>query len=140
MKKATIFIILIILVAASLLFYYYEGARLNLVPQPERFTELYFIDSSNLPRQTVAKQPISFSFGIHNVEYMTMTYPYEVYLMYTDGHRLSIASGTITLPNDASTTIPVSYTFGTSNVTTTVVVALPAENNQSIDFLLPSTD
>jgi hypothetical protein len=140
------FFALFFVIAASLIVYldksavYAELNTLNLIPQPERFTELYFEDASNLPRKTVAKQGISFSFGIHNVEYATTVYPYEVDFEYPDGSEVAIAQGTVTLASNASTTIPVTYVFQDSNVTGKVVVTLPSENNQSIDFLLPNTN
>ena len=149
MKSRTTTILLFILfviLAASFFLYqdksavYAELNSLKLIPQPEQFTELYFENSSNLPRSTVAKQPITFSFGIHNVEYATTTYPYEVYFEYPDGSQVDITSGIVTLPNDASTTIPVSYTFSASNLTGMIVVNLPSQDNQSIDFLLPDNN
>ncbi len=150
MKKTTIIVILLILAAiaaGSYLIAQFYGSTvyaglnsLKLIPQPERFTELYFNNSSNLPRATVAKKPISFSFGIHNVEATTTVYPYEVYFVDNTGYRVNFTSGTVTLASDASTTISVSYTFQSSNLTGEVVVNLPSLNNQSIDFLLPNSN
>lgn len=109
---------------------------LKLVPQPERFTELYFKNPSSLPRAAVAQQPISFAFTIHNAEGATTVYSYEVHFDYQGGGRTDLATGTVLLVNDASATIPVYYTFQTSNPQGRMVVDLPSENNQSIDFLL----
>jgi hypothetical protein len=118
----------------------------KLIPTPERFTELYFQNSANLPRATVAGQPISFAFTIHNVEGITTTYPYVVYFEYPDASQVVFTSGTVTLASDASTTIPVTHAFLASNLTGKVVVDLsvPAasasSSDQQIDFLLPDTN
>src|ERR1700677_2196121 len=118
MKSRTIVITLlvIVVVVAGIFFLYQQKTvvyadlnSLKLIPQPERFTELFFQNASDLPRATVAGQPISFAFTIHNVEYATTTYPYEVYFESSDGEQVDFTSGTVTLPSDASTTIPVSY-------------------------------
>ena len=113
---------------------------LKLIPQPEPFTELYFQNASSLPRSVGAMKQISFSFVISNVEYTTTTYPYEVYFEYPNGRQVNIVSGNVTLSSNTSTTIPVLYTFPTSNLVGRVVVNLPTLNNQAIDFLLASSN
>src|SRR5579862_8331355 len=52
----------------------------KLLPQPETFTELYFNNSTNLPSYVKQNQQIKFAFTVHNLEYKTYTYPYEIYL------------------------------------------------------------
>jgi hypothetical protein len=146
-RPAITLIILVCVILAGSFFLYQEKSvvyadlnSLKLIPQPETFTELYFENASYLPRATVAGQPISFSFGIHNVEYATMTYPYEVYFEYPDGSQIYFTSGTVTLASDASTSIPVTYTFQASGLVGKVVVDLPSLGDQQIDFLLPNNN
>jgi hypothetical protein len=110
---------------------------LKLIPQPERFTELYFENASALPRATVARQTASFAFTIRNFENATTAYPYEVYFEYPNGERIGFATGTVVLANNASLTIAVSHMFPSSNLHGSVVVDLPSQGGQSIDFLLP---
>lgn len=132
-------------VAIILLAYQAKGAiyaqlnNLKLIPQPERFTELYFLNSSFLPRETVAKQQMAFAFVIHNVEGVTTTYPYAAYFEYPDGSKTSLQGGIVSLANNASTTISVTHTFRSSNLTGEVVVNLTSLNQQ-IDFLLPNNN
>lgn len=145
-KTVIVILVLAIVLVGAFLLYHQKSAvyaglnSLKLIPQPEQFTELYFENSSALPRATVAKQPISFSFGIHNVEGTSTVYPYEVYFEYPDGSKVNLAAGTVTLPSDASTTISVSHTFSSSNLTGEVVVNLPSLDNQQIDFLVPDNN
>ena len=143
LNAITVIVFILVAVAAASFFLFqpqaalYAGLHsLNLIPQPEQFTELSFENPSTLPHALVAKQPLVFSFHIHNVEFATTTYPYEVYFRYPDSSQISLASGTVILSSDASITIPVSYSFHSPKPTGEVVVNLPAKNNQSIDFLL----
>jgi hypothetical protein len=46
--------------------------------QPERFTELYFTDPTNLPSTATPGQDIPVKFVMHNMEYQSMTYTYCV--------------------------------------------------------------
>jgi hypothetical protein len=117
-------------------FIYAEMDALKLLPEPERFTELYFTDPAAIPTSTVAGQTMSFAFTIQNLEGVTTTYPYTSYFEDATGGTTSLANGIISLPDNASASIPVSYTFPAS-VNGEVVVNLPTLGNQQIDFLLP---
>jgi hypothetical protein len=112
----------------------------KLIRTPAQYTELYFDNAASLPTSTLAGRPIAFSFTIHNVEGAPTVYPYVVYFAYPNGTQLVLAQGTISLPSDASTTVPVAYTFHTSNARGKIVVDLSSLNNQHIDFLLPNTN
>jgi len=138
-------IIVLIAALAALILYMNRGSihgelnNLKLIPQPEHFTELYFNDHLSLPKNTVAKQPISFSFIIHNVEGVTTTYPYSVYFEYPNGSHNLFTSSSVTLADNASTSITINHTFRTSNLTGMVVVNL-TPLNQHIDFIVPNTN
>ena len=118
---------------------YNELNTLKLIPEPERFTELYFDDSASLPRNTVKGEPVSFSFTVHNVEGATTTYPYRVYFQDPSGDQQTLTTGTVSLADGASTAIPVSIIYPVSNARGMFVVDLTALN-QSIDFLVPNTN
>jgi hypothetical protein len=107
----------------------------KLLPTNQEFTELYFNDYLALPKTVTAGQSISFSFTIHNVEGVTTAYPYTVYFLYPDGQKVPFVTDSVTLANNASTSINVSYQFHTSDTTGSVVVDL-TQLNQTIDFLI----
>lgn len=148
-KKLSPFLLVVILFAVffsvTFLLYQERGAiyaglnNLKLIPQPERFTELYFENPTLLPKQTVAGQPVSFSFTVHNLESVTTTYPYKVYFEYPLGQQVVFANNSVSLANNAFSTITVSHTFLTSNQKGKVVVEL-ISRNQLIDFLLPNNN
>jgi len=158
MRKSLIIVLLILALFAGLFLLYQNRAGMyaelvkwKLVPESQTFTELYFDNSLALPKTAVPGQPISFSFSIHNVEGVTTSYPYAVYFLYPDGTQFSFTSGSVTLADNASTSITVSHTFAaatagagasstaSSSIQGSVVVSL-TQLNQSIDFLLPDTN
>lgn len=111
--------------------------KFKLIPQPEQFTELYFDNASLLPKEIVNNALSPFSFTVHNMEGVTTSYPYNVSFLYSSGRRVIVASSTIMLANNASTTISVPRTYHQSNDKGRVVVELTSLN-QSIDFLIPN--
>lgn len=131
----------VLFVGVSLAVYYRKGpfygilASVNLIPTPEGFTELYFVNPSALPHSVVKKEPISFSFIVRNAEGVPTAYPYLVYFEDANGNETVISKNTISLDNNASTTVNVSYTFAQTNQTGTVVIDLTSLNQQ-IDFIL----
>lgn len=107
---------------------------LKLLPQPEKFTELYFEDHLTLPT-TITTKPQSFSFTIHNVEYQTMIYPYDVYAQ-IDDTKQEIDQKTVTIPANEYKTISESFTIATSAATKAeIVISLP-KKQQQIDFFI----
>ncbi|HUC01826.1 MAG TPA: hypothetical protein VMA75_02895 [Candidatus Paceibacterota bacterium] len=109
--------------------------RMNLIPMPERFTELYFQNADALSSSVAKGQTLSFAFTIHNERGATTTYPYIAYFQKSDGTKIVLQNGELPLASDASTTITVSYPFTEAAGTGTVVVDLPSFDQQ-IDFLL----
>jgi len=144
MTKNAAIVTLLLVVLVSCAFYVGRGTiyatmqNLKLIPQPERFTELYFDNYLSLPKNTVAGKPIAFIFTIHNLEGVTTTYPYAVYLDEATGTRIIFESGLITLADGESRNITVSFPALTSNLTGKVTVNLTTLN-QPIDFLLTGT-
>jgi hypothetical protein len=75
----------VIVVVGMLIFYnfnkapvYNELYALDLIPKPEKLTELYFNNSANLPSTVTSKQVVSFAFVIHNLETTDFQYTYVV--------------------------------------------------------------
>jgi hypothetical protein len=98
----------------------------------ETFTELYFEDHTNLPKDTNLYEEKTFKFTVHNLEYKTMTYPYEVYIDF-EGEKQMIDEGSISLKQNQYKTIEESYllTYPTQRVK--IIVNL-INKNQQIDF------
>jgi hypothetical protein len=70
----------------------------NVLPTSEGLTELYFTHSTMLPSTYIAKQKQTVLFTIHNEEYRTETYHYEIMEAASVGTPDSIlASGIVTL-------------------------------------------
>jgi hypothetical protein len=79
---------------------------LQLVPQPERYTELYFENHQQLPVLVKPGDKQDLPFTVHNREHNTITYSYKVMAGITeetDGYVLG--EGTITLAHDSSQTL-----------------------------------
>jgi hypothetical protein len=70
----------------------------KLIPQPEKVTELYFDDSTNLPTAYNPGVSQSFSFTIHNIEYQNEDYRYIVTEQgNTNSNARTLISGSINL-------------------------------------------
>ena len=78
---------------------YNELVTLDLVPKPEKLTELYFNNSANLPSSATSKQAISFAFVIHNLETTDYLYVYEVSVN-VNGTRHIVDSGKVLVKNN----------------------------------------
>lgn len=101
--------------------------------KPETFTELYFENHINLPKQVIRWQEYPFTFTIHNLEYKDMDYPYTVYLE-RDGVKTTLSTGSASLKHDEYRTIS-EFAGPFKQLRTKVVVELSA-NRQSIAFWL----
>lgn len=105
----------------------------NLYPKPDRFTELYFPDSTRLPR---AGESLAFAFTVRNREGRPMSYPYAVYLA-SGSRKLLLGSGALTLQADESRVVAGTYVLGTFDPGASIRVELP-DQRQEIHFLLAS--
>jgi|SRR5436305_5113310 len=104
-KRASLFIGLI-LVVGMLIFInlnrvsiYNEFATLDLIPKPEKLTELYFNDHVHLPSSATGNQVISFAFVIHNLETTDYQYAYDVSVS-AHGVRHIVDSGHVLVKNN----------------------------------------
>ena len=144
-SMATRKLYLIILISASLTLgliglstFVYENRNslsafaASLKPQPERFTELYFENHTNLPKNIIIGKANSFSFTIHNLEYEKTAYLYKVYAE-SEGIKQEFDSNSVTLNQDESRTITENFVILVP-ITRPKIVVLLTEKNQSIDF------
>jgi hypothetical protein len=107
--------------------------------QPEKYTELYFENHLNLPKSAAIKEPQTFSFTLHNLEYKDMVYPYEIYVEDTAGSRSGIITSEVRLRHDESKTITESFEI-LENIKRAKVVVNLLNKNQEIHFWLGEDD
>lgn len=75
-----------------------ELATLDLIPKPEKLTELYFNDNAKLPNSAAGNQVISFAFVIHNLETTDYRYAFVVSVN-ANGTRHIVDSGNVLVKN-----------------------------------------
>ena len=72
----------------------------QLLPRPERVTELYFTDYRDTPRSGLAQ---TVAFTVHNIEHRTTTYRYKIVIQEeADNKERLMAEGSFTLAHDHS--------------------------------------
>lgn len=104
----------------------------KLLPQPEPFTELYFEDHELLPKELEATQEAEFKFTVHNLEYKTVNYEYEVEAISTQSAEL-LDEGSFTLQHDGYKTIGGTVSTQEAQIRTKININLK-NKNQSIHF------
>lgn len=87
--------------------------------QPERFTELYFVDSSLLPSYTPTAKPQHVTFRVTNHEAHPVTYTYVI-----TQNAVQIARNTITLGDAQNADINFVYSIPTPTTDATLSVSL----------------
>ncbi|MEI8343966.1 MAG: hypothetical protein WCF93_03395 [Candidatus Moraniibacteriota bacterium] len=135
--------ILGLMIVIALSFAVYENRKaayaamdnLKLIPRPECFTELYFNDHINLPKQLSPGEKISFSFVIHNLEGASKDYPYVVYFKSKDGQFKNIEEKTVTLADGEVRAIDESYVSESLENQGGIYIKLK-DQQQEIHFLL----
>ena len=121
---------------------YAELDSLKLLPEPEPLTEIYLNDSLGLPATIGSGQTVPFSFNIHNIEGKAEDYSYLVYMVSADGTMTGMASGSVALADNTSTTIAESYRFAKAvspSAPMTVFIELP-DFREDLHFVLPSRE
>lgn len=80
-----------------------------LTPQPERFTELYFEDHLNLPKQVEFNTSYPVSFTIHNLEGRQMTYDVQIELEgeTSESPQVNLLTQTVDVSADESKTVTI---------------------------------
>jgi hypothetical protein len=108
-----------------------ELAALDLIPKPEKLTELYFNDSANLP-DAVTNKPVSVAFVIHNLETNNFRYVYSVSVN-ANGTRHIVDSGSVLVKNNQYFTKNEKFSLLHVSGSQEVVIEL-TNRQQSIDF------
>ncbi len=134
---ARIFILLLVLALVAVVLAYSRTLinqiyAYKLLPQPERFTELYFANHQNLPTVILVNQEQSFQFTIHNLEYTAMSYTVEVSINYNN-KKVTLDKQAVFLKNDQYKTITEKFSVSQPATKAEVIVNLPTKNEQ-IDF------
>jgi hypothetical protein len=137
--KLTPLLVVLALVIGMLVFYnlnralvYNELSTLDLIPKPEKLTELYFNNNANLPSSVTSNQVISFAFVIHNLETTDYQYTYNVFVN-NNGTRHIVDSGNVLVKNNQYYVKSEKFHLLSSPGRQEVVVEL-TNKQQSIDF------
>src|SRR5713226_677108 len=109
-----------------------ELVTLDLIPKPEKLTELYFNNNANLPSSATSNQVISFAFVIHNLETTDYQYAYDVSVN-ANGTRHIVDSGNVLVKNNQYYVKNEKFNLMNSPGSQEVVVEL-INKQQSIDF------
>ncbi len=127
------------MVVGMLIFYNFNRASINnelatldLIPKPEKLTELYFNDNAKLPNSATGNQVISFAFVIHNLETTDYRYAYVVSVN-ANGTRHIVDSGNVLVKNNQYYVKNEMFNLLNSPGSQEVVVEL-TNKQQSIDF------
>ena len=91
------------------------------------FTELYFV--GDLPETVDANKTYSFSFAIHNLEYKTTNYEYEIY---SDSQRIN--KGQIILGHNETNSIIQNFAVKSKPINSTKISVNLINKNQEIHF------
>jgi uncharacterized membrane protein len=107
----------------------------KLLPQPEKLTELYFTNPNNLPTTYSPGQQQDVQFTIHNIEYKTEHYTYQII------ENNQAGTDPVTLTNNGSFTLnqnqygKISNPVTLANLGTRVKVEVKLLNvNESINY------
>jgi hypothetical protein len=106
------------------------------LPEPERLTELYFTQPNSLPASYKPGQPQTVNFTVHNLEYRTTAYNYQVIEQTQNGATSqTLTSGSFTLGQNQykSPVLDIIPTDLGSHVKISVKLV---SQNESIDYLL----
>jgi hypothetical protein len=98
-------IIIIIVLGLGIIFHLPIDRQLHswkLLPEPERFTELYFTEPNSLPIKYLPDQIQNVRFTVHNLEGKDISYKYRIFeISQANGSDQILANGGFTLPQNA---------------------------------------
>lgn len=103
--------------------------------QPERLTELFFVDPTHIPTSATEGQQLTINFTVHNLEAQPMTYPYTITFTDAQGAVTPLADGSVTLPDTAAQTVAKQIIVPSGNDRGEITVQLPTKK-QAIHFWL----
>lgn len=107
-------------------------AEYKLLPQPEKFTELYLENHLQLPKTYQRGKSNAFAFTVHNLEHEPMKYEYVVEAIATESSRL-IDRGSFELKHDEYKTISERIASTEAQQRTKINISLE-NKDQSIHF------
>lgn len=125
-------VVIIVLLNLNSAAVYNQLVALDLLPKPEKLTELYFENSAHLPTSATGSQAISFTFVIHNLETTDYRYTYDVVVIAYGGRQV-IDGGNVLVKNNRSYVKKEEFLLLNSPGRQDVVVEL-VNLRQSIDF------
>jgi len=97
----------------------------RVLPRPERLTELYFANQTQLPTHAAAGTPQVVSFVIHNLEHQTTRYQYTAATVGASSeHKTKLTSATVTLNSGQSRTITLTLLLPVTSERTAVEIDL----------------
>ena|SRR5436305_5375570 len=137
-KRASLLIGVIVVIGMLICFnlnrasIYNELVALDLIPKPEKLTELYFNDNAHLPNSATSNQLIHFAFVIHNLETTDYEYAYDVSIS-ADGTRQIVDSGKVLVKDNQYFVKDEQFNLLNSVGIQKVTVEL-TNKRQSIDF------
>ncbi len=113
----------------------------QLTPQPERLTELYFTDHTNLPKTLKTGVLEKIAFTVHNSEHQNVTYHYKLVAVTTNPDaEQTLADGTFNLEHDGVHSGSADFTVPNLGPQLSIQLHLyytskdPAIQTQSIDY------
>lgn len=106
--------------------------KYKLLPEPERFSELYLENHLQLPKSYVRGGNNSFTFTVHNVEHKPMKYEYVVDAISTESARI-ITKGSFELEHDAYKSVTARIASPEAATRTKINISLE-NKDQSIHF------
>lgn len=83
----------------------------QLLPLPQRFTELYFVNQQRLPANVTQGSAQKVTFAVHNLEHQTIKYTYKLSLMLADNSKQDLATGTFSIGHNQTQTIAKTITM-----------------------------
>lgn len=133
--SATLFTLLSIVVLLSANTYSIKNIlnTYHLLPEPVRFSELYFENHMNLPQTSKQNEQLPFRFTLHNLENKTIEYKYQITAETTSSGKLLLDEGFIQLVHDDLETIDANPMVTSVSGRTKIEVNLP-DQQQNIHF------
>jgi hypothetical protein len=137
-KLAPLLIVIVLIVGIAIFYSLNKEAvdndlaALDLIPKPEKLTELYFNNNANLPSSVTGNQAISFAFVIHNLETADYQYTYDVSVT-ANGIKRIIDSSSVLVKNNQYYVKNENFTLMKSSGRQKVMVEL-TNKQQWIDF------
>lgn len=136
LEKATIALVIFLVIFSAAALYVKvprvrDAVALATTKKPETFTELYFENHLNLPSVVNVGKKYKYTFTIHNLEYETKDYPYEIYID-TEEKKEYLEENSVTLTHDDSVTL--NKAFVVTTATRSALVVNLTDKNQEIRF------